>query len=70
MGSDKVDESRMLLVLLTVMVISPEFGKVFGTGRLNKYLVYVESGEPLKAYNMTQEEIKNDSQLVIYPQEK
>lgn len=55
MESDKVHESRMLLILITI--IPPEFAKVFGTVRLNKYLVYMESDEPLKAYNTTQEEI-------------
>lgn len=51
MESDKVHESRMPLILL--MIIPPEFAKVFGTGRLNKYFVYMESNEPLKAYDTT-----------------
>lgn len=55
MGSDKVRESRMLLILL--MIILPEFAKVFGTGLINKYLVYMESDEPLKSYNTVQQEI-------------
>lgn len=36
--SDKVHGSKELLILL--MVVAPKLGKVFGIGRLSKYLLY------------------------------
>lgn len=55
MESDKAHGSKELLILF--MVVSSELEKVFDTSRFNRYLVYVESDEILKADDIIQEEI-------------